>query len=141
VFGWVGRFHILVIHFPIALLAAAALGEGLAAARRAWRPQPAGRFCVLLGAAGAVIAAALGWLHADIGGYGGASAGILVLHRWLGTTAALWATGVAFASERDHRRGEASVLFRVLLWTGSILIVATAHFGGIMVHGQSFFDW
>src|SRR5260370_5671762 len=133
VLGWFGRFHILVIHFPIALLAAAALGESIAAARRTWLPQPAVRYCVLLGAGGAVMAAGLGWLHADIGGHGGASTGILALHRWLGTTAALWAIGVALASERDNRRGEASVLFRLMLWRGAILVGATAHFGGLMV--------
>jgi uncharacterized membrane protein len=139
--GWVGRFHILVIHFPIALLAAAALGECIAVARRTRRPQQAVRFCVLLGAGGAVMAAGLGWLHADIGGYGGASTGILALHRWLGTTAALGAIGVALASEWDHRRGQSSVLFRLLLWSGTTLVVATAHFGGLMVHGHNFFDW
>src|SRR5207237_987225 len=33
-FGWLGKFHILLIHFPIALLIAAAFGELLSA----WRP-------------------------------------------------------------------------------------------------------
>ena len=140
-FGWLGKLHVLVIHFPIALLAAAALGELLAARRGVQIPEPAVRFCVLLGAAGAVAAAALGWLLADLGGRGSASSGILDLHRWLGTLAGFCAIGIAFWSERDSRRGQRTVLFRVLLWSGAILVAATAHFGGVLVHGSSFFAW
>jgi hypothetical protein len=43
-------------------------------------------------------------------------------------------------SERDTRRGQRSVLFRILCWSSTILVVATAHFGGLMVHGRNFFD-
>jgi mono/diheme cytochrome c family protein/uncharacterized membrane protein len=141
IFGWLGRFHLLVIHFPIALLAAAALGELLAAARGTSIPPSAVHFCALLGAAGAVAAVALGWLHADIGGHGSAAANVLGLHRWLGTSAGLCAAVIALVSERDWRRGQRSVLFRVLLWSGSLLVAATAHFGALMVHGEHFFDW
>ena len=141
IFGWLGRFHILVIHFPIALLAAAAFGEFIAALRGTSIPQSAVRFCVLLGAAGAVVAVALGWLHADIGGHGSAASGVLGLHRWLGTIAGLCAVAIALVSERDWQRGRRSVLFPVLLWSGTLLVAATAHFGGLMVHGDHFFDW
>ncbi len=141
ILGLLGRFHILVIHFPIALLAAAALAEALAAWRGSWKPQPAVRFCVVLGAVGAVAASVLGWVHADIGGYGSASGGILALHRWLGTTAALWAAALVLVSERDSRHGRRSIVFRILCWSGAMLVVATAHFGGLMVHGSGFFDW
>jgi len=68
--GWLGRFHILAIYFPIALFAVAGLGEMLAARRASAVPDPVVRFCVLLGAASAVLTVALGWLHADAGGYG-----------------------------------------------------------------------
>jgi mono/diheme cytochrome c family protein len=141
ILGWLGRFHILVIHFPIALLAAAALAEAIAAWRGTWKPQPTVRFCVLVGAAGAGAAVALGWLHADIGGHGSASGGILALHRWVGTTAGIWAIAMVLLSERDNRRGRRTVLFRILCWSGAMLVVATAHLGGLMVHGRSFFDW
>jgi hypothetical protein len=139
--GWVGKFHILVIHFPIALLMAAALGELLAVRRGSQVPTPAVRFAVLLGAAGAVAAVPLGWLHADLGGHGSASGGILGLHRWLGTLAGLWALGIVLVSERDSRRGERSILFRLLLWSGTLLVIGAAHFGGLLVHGDRFFDW
>jgi mono/diheme cytochrome c family protein len=134
-FAWFGRFHVLVIHFPIALLAAAAI----AAWRCSWTPSPVVRFCVLLGAASAMVAVGLGWLHADVGGFGGAS-NILAVHRWLGTFAGLGAAALAVVSERENRRSQRSVSFRIALWTAACVIAATAHFGGLMVHGNSFFD-
>jgi hypothetical protein len=139
--GWLGKFHILVIHFPIALLMAAALGELVAVRWRSQVPLPAVRFAVLLGAAGAVAAVVLGWLHADVGGHGSASSGLLGLHRWLGTLAGFWALGTLWCSERDSWRGERSVLFRVLLWSGTLLVIGAAHFGGLLVHGVEFFAW
>jgi mono/diheme cytochrome c family protein len=141
IFGWLGRFHILAIHFPIALLAAAAFGEVLAAARQIKMPQAAVRFCVLLGAAGALAAVGLGWLHADSGGYGRAASSLLGLHRWLGTGAGLCAVALVLLSERDWRRGQRSMPFRVLLWGGTLLVGAAAHFGGLLVHGVQFLAW
>ena len=139
-FAWLGRFHIFVIHFPIALLAAAALAEAIAAWQRSWIPSPTVRLCVLLGAAGAIAAVVFGWLHADVGGFGSASSTILALHRWLGTTAGLWVTAMALVSERDSLRGRRSMSFRILLWTGAFVVAATAHFGGLMVDGNRFFE-
>jgi mono/diheme cytochrome c family protein len=138
-FAWFGRFHLLVIHFPIALLAAAALAEAIAAWQGSWMPPPAVRFCVLLGAVGAMAAVALGWLHADVGGFGSPPT-ILALHRWLGTVAGLFAMAIVLVSERDSRRGQRSMIFRIALWTATCVVAATAHFGGLMVHGSGFFD-
>jgi hypothetical protein len=140
-FGWLGRFHILVIHFPIALLAAAALGEAIAALRSNQSPEPMVRFCVLLGATGALPAVALGWLHADVGGFGAATSGVVGLHRWLGTAGGLWAVSIVWVSERESRRGQRTLLFRILLWSGTLLVAAAAHFGGLLVHGEQFFEW
>jgi hypothetical protein len=78
---WLGKFHILVAHFPIALIIAAALGELGCLWRRVRGPGSAIRFGVLCGAAGAAAAAALGWLHAEFGGYGADAPEFLALHR------------------------------------------------------------
>lgn len=140
VFGWFGKFHLLVIHFPIALLAAAALGELLVAARGVRLPDPTVRFCVLLGTTATLCSVALGWLHADFGGHGIASSLSLGLHRWLGTTTGLSSVAIALVSERDCRRRQRSGLFRTLIWSGTFLVAVTAHFGGLLVHGDNFFD-
>jgi mono/diheme cytochrome c family protein len=139
-FAWVGRFHVLVIHFPIALLAAAALAEAIAAWRSSWIPSPTVRFCVVLGAAGAIAAVTLGWLHVYVGGFGSASMTIFAVHRWLGTIGGLGATVIAVLSECDSRRGRRTISFRVALWAGASVVAAAAHFGGLMVHGENFFQ-
>jgi uncharacterized membrane protein len=139
--AWLGKFHILVVHFPIALLTAAAAGEAWCLLRRRREPWPPVGFCVLLGTAGAVCAAALGWLHAEAGGYGLGSPALLALHRWAGTVTAAWCVGVALLCERDARRGVRGWAFRVALWVGAALVGAAAHLGGSLVHGEDFFAW
>ncbi|HEV3258993.1 MAG TPA: cytochrome c [Gemmataceae bacterium] len=139
--AWLGKFHISVIHFPIALLLAAALGELWALVRRLPVPSPAVRFCVLLGAAAAVPAAALGWLHATYGGYGSSDSQLLNLHRWFGTTTAVWAVVVALLSEADARAGIRRRRFRVALFLGALLVGLTGHLGGILAYGEDYFNW
>jgi hypothetical protein len=155
--AWVGKFHVMVIHFPIALLLAAALGELWCAWRGVQAPWPPVQYCVLLGAAGAMVAVPLGWLLADYGGYGagspvvvdlqrwiGTNAGVwsvLRLHRWIGTTVGVWAVGLALLSALDARRERRSPLFRIFLWIGALLVGAAGHFGGLLVHGDDFFNW
>jgi mono/diheme cytochrome c family protein len=137
---WIGKFHLLLLHFPIALLLAAALGEGWSIVRKSGVAESAVHFCILLGASFAVATAALGWLHAW-GGYGAGMAGILTLHRWLGTAAGVGAVATAILSARDQRCGKRSPVTRLLLFVGALLIGLTGHFGGILVHGEDFFAW
>jgi hypothetical protein len=137
---WLGKFHLLLLHFPIALLAAAAAGEVWCGWRGARAPSPAVRFCLCLGAAAAVFAAALGWLHA-LDGHGAGSPRLLALHRWLGTAGGLWAVAAAVLSERDARRGVRSWGVRVIVLGGALLVAQTGHFGGLLAHGEGFFDW
>ena len=140
VISLLGKLHVLVVHFPIGLLLAAAAAELWFVWRRNPNPASAVRFCVLLGTAGAVVAATLGWLHAA-NGYGASSPLVLALHRWAGTAIALWAVAVVVCSELDARRGKRSWGFRLLLLLGTLLIAVTGHLGGILVHGEDFFEW
>jgi uncharacterized membrane protein/mono/diheme cytochrome c family protein len=137
--GWAGRFHILVVHFPIGLLTAAALGEAWCLARRrreVWAPV---RFCVLLGALGAAAAAGLGWLRATTGGFGESE--LLPWHRWIGTCAAALALGVLLLSEADARRGLRSRLFQLALFAVALLVGLAGHLGGSLARGEDFLNW
>jgi hypothetical protein len=64
---------------------------------------------------------------------------ILSLHRWTGTAAALWAIGAVLLSERDERMGIRSHWFRAWLLIGMLLIGASGHLGGVLVHGENYF--
>jgi uncharacterized membrane protein len=134
----VGPLHVVSVHFPIALLIAAAMGELWSGWRGRRTPAPPVRFCVWLGTAGALAAAALGWFHAG-NGYGAGMPQTLGLHRWIGTVAALWSVGTAWLSEWDERRGMRSHWFRVWLFIGAVLVGVSGHLGGVLVHGEGFF--
>jgi hypothetical protein len=138
---WLGKLHLIVIHFPIALLLSAAAAEACSLLRPPPGPQSPVRLCVLLGSAAAVCAAALGWLLADVAGDGVSDPPLLALHRWLGTAAAAWSVGLVLLSERDARRGRRGWSFRVALWLGAALVGSAAHLGGGLVHGDDFFAW
>jgi mono/diheme cytochrome c family protein len=135
-----GSLHVLLVHFPIALLICAAGGELWLAWRGLRTPTQFVRFCVLLGTAGALAAAALGWVQAW-NGYGLALPRTLSLHRWIGTSGVLWAIGTAILSERDERRRQRSQSFRTALFIGAALIGVAGHLGGILVHGEDYFTW
>jgi len=141
VLRFLGKGHVVVVHFPIALLLAAAAGEMWSVVRGVRHPWLPVRYCVLLGAVSAVMAAVLGWLLADVAGYGAGSPQLLALHRWVGTTAAVWAFGLAVLSERDAYRGQRGWVFRVALVIGALLIGTAGHLGGTLVHGEDFFAW
>jgi uncharacterized membrane protein/mono/diheme cytochrome c family protein len=133
-----GPLHVLLVHFPIALLICAAGGELWYAWRGVRMPMQPVRFCVLLGTVSAVAAAALGWVQAW-NGYGLSQPQTLFLHRWIGAAAALLSVGIAILSERDERRQERSPSFRAALFLGATLIGLAGHFGGILVHGEDYF--
>jgi hypothetical protein len=134
-----GRFHILTIHFPIALLAAASMAELGCIFLRRPAPLRTVNFCLALGAAAAVLSAALGWLHASY--HPGEPADLLAWHRWLGTAVGIMAPTVAFAAARDARAGARRVWIRWSIVALGILAGAAGHFGGLLVHGRNFLSF
>jgi mono/diheme cytochrome c family protein len=133
-----GKLHLLLLHFPIALVIAAGVSEFLPSRRGAGEPSPATQFCLTLAAVVVVPTVILGWLHAA-GGNGAGS--LLTLHRWLGTLTGVWVVVAALYARRVARRGVRSWLVRGTLVIAILLIVATAHAGGLLAHGSNFYDW
>ncbi|MBV8486688.1 MAG: hypothetical protein JO161_00280 [Planctomycetaceae bacterium] len=137
---WLGKFHLLMIHFPIALAFAALLAE----ARSIWQRNPidseTARFCLGLAALTVVPTAALGWLFAA-SGYGQSSPQLLLIHRWLGTTAAGWLVLTAIAGELRARRKARNWQVRLLLIAGILLVSLTGHLGGLLARGEDFFSF
>jgi hypothetical protein len=135
---FLGKFHLLLLHFPIALLIAAGAAELLAAWRGSREPSPTVQFCLALAALAVVPTVVLGWLYAAAGnGFGS----LLTIHRWLGTFTGVWVIGAALYAWRDARRGVRSWGVRIVLAIGIALIAFNAHAGGLLAHGRDFFDW
>jgi uncharacterized membrane protein/mono/diheme cytochrome c family protein len=148
---WLGKLHLLLLHFPIALVVAAGVAELLSFARLEMRPfiPPAQtksspsesvRFCLWLAALAAIPTAAAGWLFAAAEN-GAGSPQILIAHRWLGTVTAAWLAIAAIVAERDARRGVRSHFVRLWLLLAILATAITAHLGGLLARGADFFNY
>jgi uncharacterized membrane protein len=137
---WLGKFHLLLLHFPIALVVAAGSAELLSFWQGKTMPSESVRLCLWLAALTAIPTAGLGWLFAA-GGNGAGSPQLLTAHRWLGTTAAVWLAITAIGAERDARCGLRSHFVRLLLMLGMFITAITAHLGGLLDRGIDFFNY
>jgi mono/diheme cytochrome c family protein/uncharacterized membrane protein len=139
--GWLGRFHLPAVHFPIALLTAAAVAELLRLATGTPVFDATSRYCLWFGFLTAVVAGTLGWF---LGGFHLADASwVMMTHRWLGTSTIAGAGLVVVLSEVSRRpdRRRTRVLFRVALLVVALIVPVTGFFGGAVVLGIDHYSW
>src|SRR6266849_2797602 len=139
--GWLGKFHPPVVHFPIALLTAAAIAELLQIATGKPVFAAASRYCVWFGTLGAVVAGVLGWF---LGGFRLSDPSwVLMTHRWLGTSTVVCAGLILALSEvsRHPDGSRARALFRAMLFVVALLVSVTGFFGGAVVFGLDHYTW
>ena len=140
---WVGRFHPVSTHFPVALMYVAVLAEafGWWTRRESWLATV--RFLVVLAALGSVATAGLGWVNASFTSYVGQSASILLWHRWLGTFTAVWAVGCAsLAVIAECKEGSPERRrFRGALLVGALLVGVTGFLGSALIYGLDHYAW
>ena len=130
-----GRFHPLILHLPIGFLAIAFLLEILSRFERFKNYQPAVAPVLLLGAATAVIAAGLGYMLAQGGGY---NEDLLTLHQWLGIGVAV-ASVLSFVLLLQARKRPAMDKAYVGIFSVTVLVLMGAgHFGGSLTHGSDY---
>lgn len=139
VIAYLGRFHIVLVHFPVALL--------MLAAGLAWvhvvRPAVTGVLnaalvCTHVGTASALIATLFGWATWTSASYPGNET-ILLTHQMAGTSVAV----LALASSIFVGRSLISPARpRGWLWTVSataVLVAIAGHFGGSLIYGGDYF--
>lgn len=133
----VGRLHPVLVHFPIALLLAAAGLEGLARLRRREGHSESALVCLALGTAGAAVAAASGWELAHAAGRGDAT---LFWHRWAGVAATALAVGALAAGlvVKATRGRWARTYYHLGLLACALAVTAGSHLGGTLVHGRGY---
>jgi uncharacterized membrane protein len=132
-----GRFHPLILHLPIGFLLIAFLLEILSRFPRFASYKPAVGFVLFLGAVSAIIAAVLGLMLAQGGGYGEA---LLSLHQWLGIGAALTAL-VSLVLHQMAQKKPSPGLDKAYLSVLSVMVVvlmAAGHYGGSLTHGSDY---
>ena len=130
-----GALHSVAVHFPIALVLAAALAQalGLMTGRAGYADIV--RFLVWTAAFGGLAAGLLGWAHA--GPIASTEDGIMSIHRWLGTSLTVGLFAVAGAAEWKHRSGQpvAVMSLTVLLFGAAAAVAINGFLGGSLAHG------
>lgn len=133
---WLGRFHPILVHFPIAFFPAA-LFTAVVGRRRPGFATPV-QFLVVAGGIIAPISALLGWFN---GGFSLSDTDPLMMtHRWLGT--AIGAGGFAlgiWAWRRPWEDRGAGMIAALTAMT--IAIAVQGWFGGALVHGVEHLSW
>jgi uncharacterized membrane protein len=140
---WLGRFHPVVVHLPIALGLAAAMAEIIYLLRRVPGARAAARFTSAGAALGAVPAVVIGWFAAASSSHPGLE-GVLTWHRWLGTVAMVGFILASVTLEVIHHRqpmGRLRFLPVVLLSLAGLLVGLVGHLGGTLVFGPDHFQW
>jgi uncharacterized membrane protein len=127
---FLGRFHPLLVHGPIAMLALVPLMEVLGRIPRWSHLRPAAGWLLTLTAFATYFTAADGWLLGWSGGYRGHD---LTNHMWAGGALAV-VCGLA-ALARGRRPAAA---YPVLLAGALALLVIAGHIGGTISHGEGF---
>lgn len=132
-----GRFHPLVVHFPIALLLLIPVIEVCALFRRGHALRGAPSFLLWIATASAILGTAIGWLLARFGGYRG---DLVIAHMWSGCLLAF----LCLLALLLRRRWEIDGLYGLGLLYAPMLVIAagtvvfTAHQGGQLVYGDKY---
>ena len=141
---FLGKFHPLAVHFPIALILAAVLAEVMLVVTHRRSFADAGRFAISTGALGAIAAIALGLAAAAHAGYSGQYADTLALHRWLGIAAgaaAVLAAVFSALSRREQGGPRLVWVYRAALLVSAALVGVAGHLGATLVYGYDLLKW
>jgi len=133
--SYFGRFHPLLVHFPIALFLTAALAQFLLIFGLAPNFSDTVRFIVWLATASIVVAALLGWSHA--GPQLPDEDAVMTTHRWLGTSMVIGAFLTTWLMERARSKSasKSDFLFNAALFSMALAVAVNGFLGGALAHG------
>ncbi len=133
---YAGKFHPILIHFPIAFLLGAVFMQWVFLLTRKKQIPPIVTTMLWMGTLGAIVASAAGWAYAyDSMYFGEEDIKTLQLHRWLGTS-----TAIAAVITLLLKRFLKPILFTLLLTVLAALVGAAAHQGGNLTYGADNFS-
>jgi uncharacterized membrane protein len=131
--NFIGRFHPLLVHFPIAILLLAFLFELLGRNQRFSHLKPSIIPMLFLGSLSAILSSISGYFLSQEGGY---EANTIFYHQWGGIFTSLLALGLLILKIRFSKLSFwLNITFFALI---SILLTITGHLGANMTHGEEF---
>ena len=138
---FLGRFHPLLLHFPIVLILLAITFEGLHIYQSKTSKSKSVSFVIgpllIISALSAMITLIGGYLLYRSGEYQGQ---LVKDHLWGGVWLMLALNGAVFFYWRSIKAGSkvTQLVYRTLLLTAGGLIIYSSHLGGSITHGQDF---
>ena len=135
-----GRFHVVLVHFPIALALAAVLGDVLWIIWRKDFFRSAALYCLILAALAAIPTVVTGDLHLDAQQYSADFQSVAVKHKDLGIASmcVLLAAALVRTLRKNRPKGWWLGVYVVLIAAAGALVCLTGHFGGQLSHGLGF---
>jgi len=131
-----GKYHPLIVHFPIALLLTAAFAQVLNIRSKKGAYDNAVTVLVWTGALGALGAGVLGWMHS--GPVQANENAVMSIHRWLGTTLLVGGFIIAYFMQKAAKAEgglSKNMVFNVLLFGGALAVAFNGFLGGALAHG------
>jgi uncharacterized membrane protein len=129
----IGRWHVVLVHFPVALLVTALGLEWLGRWRKREHWREAARVLIVVGSVGGLLATVTGLVAGEFHGYAG---DLLEKHRWAGIVTAAGMALLLWLARKRRESGNLALL--AVLVVVVALVTVTAHWGGSLVHGVGF---
>jgi len=138
---WIGNFHPVVLHFPIAMITMAGIAELLNTRHPGSLYANSSRFMILTAAIVTLPNALLGLALGYEVSYPGPLSDVFWWHGACGFTTAGFALFVAWLRERYERSRDPSTLSSYRTWLAFLvlLVLSTAYLGGEMTWGLNHF--
>lgn len=131
-----GRLHLLLLHFPIALVIVAASAEVAAISTRADAWRAVAHANARIAAVVASMSALCGWWLATTR----VATPLLAWHRWTGVAATIVIVAAALCSSIRPTPGSPASrwLFSLVVFAAAVLVIVASHLGGSLVWGVDF---
>ena len=132
IFDFIGRFHPLLVHLPIGILALAAILEYLFPKRT----SPAQiQLVLLIGAVSSVSAAILGWFLSLSSEY---DVDLLNKHKWTGIILSFFTVSLLAWKYKGSGFSKFKIISNLLFGSMLLFLVLAGHYGGSLTHGVDY---
>jgi len=132
----IGKYHPLLVHFPIALFLTAAFAQVLNMRTKEGAYDKTVSLLVWCGAIGALVAGLLGWAHSGPVQTGENS--VMSSHRWIGTLLLVGGIVLAYIMTKAASKDggiRKNMIFNILLFGFAIAVAVQSFLGGALAHG------
>ena len=138
----IGKLHVILVHFPIALALSAVLADFLLVVTHKDSFRICGMYCLVLAAIAIIPTAFTGdqLLDSEAAQFSPDKLSIAHIHRDLAVTSLVLVLSAAVIriAQKNHLKKIWLVIYSVLIVLITGFISATGHFGGMLTHGKDY---